>query len=77
MNKSNAKEIINALSPGIYAGFDWINPNKAYVYFSCGYARDTVADHGLSAMYNSGAPIKESVVVTDKYTLKAMRKAYS
>ena len=76
MNKSNAKEIINNLSPGLYAGHDWMNADKAYVYFSCGYARDTVADFGLSGVYNSGKPLEDTVTVVDPYMLKALRKAY-
>jgi hypothetical protein len=76
MNKSNAKEIINNLSPGLYAGHDWISPSRAHVYFTTGIARDTVADYGLSGVYNSGKPLEDTVTVTDRYTLKALRKAH-
>lgn len=76
MNKSNAKNLINNLSSGMYDGHDWFGPSRAIVYFTTGYARDTVADHGLSPLYNSGAQVQAQAVVTDRYILKALRKAY-
>ena len=76
MNINNAKNLINNLSPGLYAGRDWFGPGRAVVYFSRGRARDAVADYKLSAMYNSGTQLRESVVVTDKHALRALKKAY-
>lgn len=77
MNLNNAKTLIANLSPGMFAGRDWFGPERAVVYFSTGRARDTVADHGLSPLYNSGRTTTDSIVVTDRYALKALRKAYA
>ena len=77
MNINNAKTLIANLSPGMFAGRDWFGPERAVVYFTTGRARDTVADYGLPPLYNSGATTTDSVGVTDKLTLKALRKAYA
>ena len=76
MNINTAKILIASLNPGMFAGRDWFGPGRAVVYFRTGYARDTAADYGLSAFYNSGAAVEARVVVTDRYVLKALRKAH-
>ena len=67
MNINTARTIISNLSPGLYAGRDWFGIGRAVVYFTTGYARDTVADFGLSGVYNSGKRINTTVTIADKY----------
>jgi len=76
MNVENAKKMISGLSSGVFAGRDWFGPERAVVYFAKGYARNPVEDYGLSSWFNSGKPIEETVTITDRYMLKALRKAY-
>ena len=72
MNINTARKMISKLSTGTFAGQDWFGPTEARVYFKGGYARDTVADHGQ--LLGSGPRVEETVTVTDRYMLRALRK---
>ena len=68
MNKVNAQiHVIIALRGKLLA----IKGNVATV--SRGYARDTVADFGLSSIYNSGRELVDYVTV-DAFTARQCRK---
>ena len=72
MNINTAQKMIQTLSTGTFAGRDWINPKKCHVYFKGAYARNMVADHGQ--LLGSGPRVEETVTVTDRYMLRALRK---
>lgn len=74
MNKDNARKMISALCPEGIARIINVYPTRAEIIFWCGRARDTVADYGLSAVYNSGKDIEKEVVTHDRYIMKAARK---
>jgi len=72
MNINTARSMIQTLSTGTFAGADWFGPAKARVYFKGGYARDVVADYGQ--LLGSGPRVEETVTVTDRHLLRALRK---
>ena len=72
MNINTARSMIQKLSTGSFAGADWFGPTRATVYFKNGYARDTVADYGQ--LLGSGPRVEETVTVTDRHMLRALRK---
>jgi len=72
MNINTAREMIQSLSTGSYAGADWFGPAKARAYFTGAYARDMVADYGQ--LLGSGPRVEETVTVTDRQMLRALRK---
>lgn len=72
MNINTATKMVQSLSTGTFAGRDWINPTKCYVYFKGGYARDVLVDYGQ--LLGSGPRVGETVTVTDRQMLRALRK---
>lgn len=75
MNVNTATKMVGSLCPeGVFKGADWFGPNKAVMYFWCGYSRNTVEDFGLSPAYNSGPTRTAEVTVTDRHLLRALRK---
>ena len=72
MNINTANQIIQKLSTGSFAGADWFGPAKARVYFKGSYARNVVEDHGQ--LLGSGPRVEETVTVTDRQLLRALRK---
>jgi hypothetical protein len=74
MNINTAQKMISKLSTGTFAGRDWFGPSEARVYFRCGFSRDTVADYG---QLSSGPRIEETILVTDRHLLRALRKIAS
>lgn len=75
MNRNSANAKLSALCPnGIFKGANWFGPMEAVLYFHCGFARNPVADFGLSGHYNSGREIEVRVTVTDRHTLRALRR---
>lgn len=74
MNVDNARKIISALCPEGIPRIINVYQTRAEIIFWCGRARDTVADFGLSAFYNSGRDIEKEVSTRDRYVMKAARK---
>jgi hypothetical protein len=72
MNINTAREMIQSLSTGTFAGADWFGPFQARVYFKGSYARDAVADYGQ--LLGSGPRVEETITVTDRHLLRALRK---
>jgi len=72
MNINTATQMIQNLSTGTFAGADWFCPTQAVVYFKGSFARNTVADYGQ--LLGSGARVEETVTVTDRHLLRALRK---
>jgi len=74
VNRLTATAAVNTLHPGVYLYADWFGRDKAIAVFSDGFARDTVADFGLSSIYNSGRRIDVRITVTGKQLLRALRR---
>ena len=73
MNINTARNVIQNLCPtGTFAGADWFGPAQARVYFAGTYTRDKVADHGQ--LLGSGPRVEETVTITDRHLLRALRK---
>jgi hypothetical protein len=72
MNINTANNMIQKLSTGTFVGADWFGPAKAQVYFKGSYARNTVADYGQ--LLGSGPRVEETMMVTDRHLLRALRK---
>lgn len=74
MNADNARTIVSSLCQEGIPRIINVYTNRAEIIFHCGRARDTVADYGLSAIYNSGREIEKEVTTKDRYVMKAARK---
>jgi len=72
MNINTANQMIQTLSTGTFAGADWFGQNRATVYFRGSFARDTVQDY--VQLLGSGPRVEETVTVTDRHLLRALRK---
>ena len=72
MNINTAREMIQTLSTGSFAGADWFGPFQARVYFKGSYARNTVTDYGQ--LLGSGLRTEDAITVTDRHLLRALRK---